>query len=236
MLRIIFTHQIASSRKLRVFCCDSGWIARRLAFVTERHLRPFHFEDLRMPRVAPSRVSAPIFPAFENQILIRKVAEPGGWLSNMSPHPIVYEGLKWWHAEALFQALRFAPDDEEAREAVREPSSPMKAKMIAKRFKARQVVAPLGDADVDNMRLCLHLKLAAHGELRRRLIASGERLLVEDCSARGRRVNHLFWGAVRVPVDADVAADASSGYAWEGRNILGRLWMEQRAMLQALNG
>lgn len=103
-----------------------------------------------MPRVAPSGVSAPIFPAFENQILIRKVAEPGGWLSNMSPHPIVYEGLKWWHAESLFQALRFAPDDEEAREAVRGPSSPMKAKMIAKRFKARQVVAPLGDTDVDN--------------------------------------------------------------------------------------
>lgn len=182
-----------------------------------------------MPCVAPPPVCPQMFPAAEDQILIRKVAEPGGWLSNMSPHPIVYEGLKWWHAEALFQALRFAPDDEEAREAVRAPRSPMKAKMIAKRFKARQVVAPLSEADIENMRLCLALKLDAHGDLRGKLIASGERLLVEDCSARGRRVNNLFWGAVRVP-----DASCPLGYAWEGRNVLGRLWMEERAMLQAL--
>ncbi len=182
-----------------------------------------------MPSVAASRVYAPIFPAAEDQILIRKVAEPGGWLSNMSPHPIVYEGQKWWHAEALFQALRFAPDDDEAREAVREPRSPMKAKMIAKRFRARQVVAPLSEADTKNMRLCLALKLDAHSEVRRKLIASGNRLLVEDCSARGRRVNNLFWGAVRVKYE-----DCPLGYAWEGSNMLGRLWMEERAMLQAL--
>lgn len=182
-----------------------------------------------MLSVAAARVCAPLFPAADDQILIRKAAEPGGWLSNMSPHPIVYEGLKWWHAEALFQALRFAPDDEEAREAVREPRSPMKAKMIAKRFRARQVVAPLSDQDVENMGLCLALKLDAHGEVRRKLIASGERLLVEDCSAPGRRKNNLFWGAVRVPNE-----DCPLGYAWEGRNMLGRVWMEERAMLQAL--
>ncbi|TWU38684.1 Swarming motility protein YbiA [Novipirellula aureliae] len=181
-----------------------------------------------MPCVAPSPVCAQLFPAAEDQILIRRVAEPGGWLSNMSPHPIVYEGLKWWHAEALFQALRLAPDDE-AREAVREPRSPMMAKMIAKRFRTRHVVAPLSEADVENMRLCLALKLDAHADLRGKLIASGERLLVEDCSARGRRVNNLFWGAVRVQDE-----DCPLGYAWEGRNMLGRLWKEERAMLQTL--
>lgn len=125
----------------------------------------------------------------------------------------------------MFLALRFAPDDEEAREAVSEPRSPMKAKMIAKRFRARQVVAPLSDQDVENIGLCLRLKMDAHGELRRKLIASGDRLLVEDCSARGRRVNNLFWGANE---------DCPLGYAWEDRNMLGRLWMEERAMLQAL--
>lgn len=179
-----------------------------------------------MPLVAPAPNR---FAAAPDQITIRKVAEPGGWLSNMSPHPIEYEGLRWWHAEALFQALRFAPDDEEAREAVREPRSPMKAKVIAKRFKARQVIAPLSEADAENMRLCLALKLGAHGEVRRKLIASSERLLVEDCSANGRRVNNLFWGAVRAPSEV-----FPMGYAWEGRNMLGRLWMEERAMLQAL--
>jgi len=187
--------------------------------------------ELPVSSVAPCRVSAPIFPAAADQILIRKVAEPGGWLSNMSPHPIVYEGLQWWHAEALFQALRLAPDDIEAREAVRAPRSPMMAKMIAKRFKERQVIEPLSDADVENMGMCLALKLDAFGNLRRQLIESGERLLVEDCSARGRRVNNLFWGAVRVP-----DANEPLGYAWEGRNMLGRLWMEETAMLQVLIG
>jgi predicted NAD-dependent protein-ADP-ribosyltransferase YbiA (DUF1768 family) len=118
-----------------------------------------------------------IFPAAEDPILIRKSAEPGCWLSNMAPHPIVYEGQKWWHAEALFHALRTASDDSEAREAVREPRSPMKAKMIAKRFRSRQVVAPLSEEDVENMRLCLALKLDAHGEVRRELIAGGDRLI-----------------------------------------------------------
>ncbi|HBJ37795.1 MAG TPA: hypothetical protein DDZ51_24170 [Planctomycetaceae bacterium] len=60
---------------------------------------------------------------------------------------------------------------------MREPRSPMKAKMIAKRFRARQVVAPLSEADIENMRLCLALKLDAHGKVRRELIASGDRLI-----------------------------------------------------------
>lgn len=176
---------------------------------------------------SPAKVSIPIFPAAEDQILIRKVAEPGGWLSNMSPHPVEYEGQKWWHCEALFQALRYASDDAEARDEIRRWKSPMRAKMVAKRFRDRYVVAPLRDADVANMRLCLRLKVSQHCELRRKLIASGERLIVEDCSSRGRRVNNLFWGAVRVP-------DASSpmAYSWEGQNWLGRLWMELRQELR----
>lgn len=105
--------------------------------------------------------------------------------------------------------------------------------MIAKRFKARYKVRPLSDQDVENMRLCIRLKLASHPDLCERLIASGESLLVEDCSSRGRRANNLFWGAVRVAV-AD--PDCSLGYAWEGRNMLGRLWMEERSRIQALAG
>ncbi len=36
-----------------------------------------------------------VFDARSNQIVIKKVSEPGGWLSNMTPHPIDYEGQKW---------------------------------------------------------------------------------------------------------------------------------------------
>jgi len=45
-------------------------------------LFPFTLE-LPVSRVAPYRVSAPTFPASADQILIRKVAEPGGRLSNL---------------------------------------------------------------------------------------------------------------------------------------------------------
>lgn len=173
----------------------------------------------------------PRFEAKVFQLVIRKVVEPGGWLSNMSPHPVEFQGLKWWHAEALFQALRFAADDKEAREAVREPRSPMAAKMIAKRYKARQVVVPLSEEDVANMKLCIRLKLKSHSDLVRRLQASGDALLVEDCSSRGRRANNLFWGAVRVPDSV-----ARPGYVWEGQNMLGRLWMEERAARQLVPG
>jgi predicted NAD-dependent protein-ADP-ribosyltransferase YbiA (DUF1768 family) len=52
----------------------------------------------------------PCFDARVDQIVIRKVAEPGGWLSNMSPHPLMHEGKKWWHCEGLFQALRMSKE------------------------------------------------------------------------------------------------------------------------------
>lgn len=76
------------------------------------------------------------------------------------------------------------------------------------------------------MRLCLRLKLSRNLELRRKLIASVERPIVEDCSSRGRRVNNLFWGAVRVP-----DSDLPMVYAWEGQHWLGRLWIELRQEL-----
>jgi predicted NAD-dependent protein-ADP-ribosyltransferase YbiA (DUF1768 family) len=40
-------------------------------------------------------------------VIIRGVEEEYGWLGNMSPHPVKYEGKWWLTAEALFQALRF---------------------------------------------------------------------------------------------------------------------------------
>lgn len=170
--------------------------------------------------------SAPVFSVARQEILIRKVADPGGWMSNMSPHSIIYEGREWWHAEALFQALRLK--DEVAREEIREHRSPMKAKLIAKRFRELQVVEPMSRQDIENMRLCIELKLKRHAPLRRMLLATGDSRIIEDCSSRGRRGTNLFWGAVRVPPEA-----AGEVWKWEGHNVLGRLWMEFRAQLRA---
>lgn len=171
----------------------------------------------------------PRFGAMDDQLGICNVAEPGAWLSNVSPHPVHHEGQNWWYAESLFQVLRFAPDEHEARQAVREPKSPIVAKMIIKRYKARQVVLPLSHEDMANRRFCIRLKLESLPDLLRRLLAIGDRLLVEDCSSRGRRANNLFWGAARAP---DLASPL--GYFWEGQNMLGRLWMEEKAASQVV--
>lgn len=146
-------------------------------------------------------------------ILIGKVKEPFGWLGNMSPYPVVWEGLTYLTNEALFQSLRF--DDHAIREAIRAQKSPMSAKFVAKREKARMVVKPLSEQDLDNMRLCLRLKIEQHPDLRAMLLDTGEEDIVEDCTKRPRG-SGLFWGA------------ANKDGVWNGENWLGRLWMERR--------
>ena len=78
-------------------------------------------------------------------IAFTKVALPYGWLGNMSPHPVFYDG-KWWPTtEHLFQALRFDPKkDMRIIEEIRAKSSPMGAKMHSKRHKDKWVIARRG--------------------------------------------------------------------------------------------
>ncbi|MHC2069773.1 NADAR family protein [Bremerella sp. T1] len=149
-------------------------------------------------------------------ILIRKVKDEYGWLGNMSPFPVLYEGKKYRTTEALFQALRF--DDEKIIESIREQKSPMAAKMIAKKHKDRMVVEPLSRDDLDNMRLVLRLKLLQHPKLRTFLLATGDQEIVEDCTKRPRG-SGLFWGA------------ANRDGEWVGENWLGRLWIKLRTEL-----
>lgn len=163
-------------------------------------------------------VCASFFAAASDDIAFTKVKLPGGWLGNMSPHAIVHEGVRWRTSEALFQAMRL--EDVEAREAIRQAASPMMAKLIAKRYVGLRVVEALSPKDVENMRLCISLKLAQHELLRRKLWWSRDAMIIEDCSSRGSRGSNLFWGAMRVEG------------GWEGEHWLGRIWMELRSELK----
>lgn len=147
-------------------------------------------------------------------ILIRKVADPHGCWGNMAPHPVAYRGKKYRTTEALFQSLRF--EDEGIIESIRAQKSPMAAKFVAKKHKTRMVVEPLSDEDLENMRLCLRIKVEQHPELAQALLETGDELIVEDCTKR-RRGSGLFWGAALVDGE------------WFGENWLGKLWMELRA-------
>lgn len=149
-------------------------------------------------------------------ICFTKVDLPHGWLGNMAPYPVEFDGLRWRTTEALFQALRF--DDLAIREEIRNQPSPMSAKMVAKRHLQSDAVRvqPRSPEDLENMRLCLRLKLDCHSELQSLLIATENAVILEDASKR-RGESARFWGC-------QLGEDG----IWRGVNQLGLLWMELR--------
>jgi len=148
-----------------------------------------------------------------------KTKLPYGWLGNMYPAPITYNGQIWRTSEALFQALRF--EDVTIREMIRNTKSPMGAKMAAKpkEVKMKRVVEPMSMEDIDNMRLCLRIKFDQHSDLREQLLRTGDHIIFEDVSARPTARNK-FWGAVN-----------TNGHL-DGQNMLGILLMELREELK----
>ena len=116
------------------------------------------------------------------EIVFTKVKLEWGWLGNMSPHPIEYDGKTWRTSEALFQSLRF--EDEEAKEIIRLESSPMackmKSKTLAKTY--NRIVEPMSDRDIHNMKMCVRLKLKQHPELVDLLLKTGDNEIIEDRS------------------------------------------------------
>jgi ribA/ribD-fused uncharacterized protein len=155
-----------------------------------------------------------------NTIAFTKVSLPDGWLGNMAPYPVECEGMRYRTTEALFQCLRFAGHPA-VQSDIREQKSPMAAKMIARKYRhllGRQNWDE-AESDIPLMRLCLQLKVQQHPGLKTRLLDTGEAPIIEDCTARPRG-SAKFWGAV-----------LEDG-RWNGRNVLGSLWMELREQLK----
>ena len=154
-------------------------------------------------------------------IRFTKVALPYGWLGNMSPFPLEFGGKQWRTSEALFQALRFK--DQAIQELIREEKSPMGAKFIMKAHKEHMTIEPHSKKDVMNMKMCLKLKLQQHPSLVEELINTGDKIIIEDVTARGDKGGNLFWGAMLVDGE------------WVGENTLGKLWMDLRKEYQNLH-
>ncbi len=146
-------------------------------------------------------------------IRFTKVSLPYGWLGNMAPYPIMYDGKKWLTSEALFQSLRFG--DDEIKEIIRKEKSPMGAKMKAKGNRLSYIIEPMSEQDVENMKLCVRLKIEQHPLLKGQLLATGTMLIVEDIEKRNG-ARHFFWGAKLI------------NGVWEGNNMMGKIWMEYR--------
>jgi ribA/ribD-fused uncharacterized protein len=148
-----------------------------------------------------------------DHIAFNKVSEPHGWLGNMSPFPIIYEGKEWRTTEALFQAMRY--EDEDIKEEIRNEKSPFSSKCKAKKHRHIVNVEMLSEEDVSNMKKCLLLKLEQHPYLIKKLIDTEGLIIYEDATAR-QRGSGLFWGAALIDGE------------WKGNNVLGNLWMHIR--------
>ena len=93
-----------------------------------------------------------------------KVSLPYGWLGNMSPHPVEYNGKIWRTCECLFQSLRF--NDKKIVGILRNEKSPMSVKMKSKKYKDKMVIDVMGKEDVDNMKMVVKLKYDSYKWMR----------------------------------------------------------------------
>ena len=154
-----------------------------------------------------------ILPEMPEMVFIRGVDEQHGWMGNMSAHPVIHQNQTFRTTEALFQWLRFDGHPEIQKRLIAE-KSPMAVKMVAKKHR-RLLVNPDSGIDLKMMRQCLKLKIKQHPELKEKLLATGDKLIVEDCSARPRG-DAFYWGMALIERQ------------WVGENHLGKLWMELR--------
>lgn len=145
---------------------------------------------------------------------------PFGWLGNMSPYPIEFNGKTWRTAEALFQSMRFS--DTDIIVAIWREKSPMGAKIVAKKNADKMTIQPLSEQDLANMLNILRLKIEQHSQLKEELLKTGNEIIIEDVTSRANpKTNNMIWGMAQLP-------DGS----WVGKNVLGNLWMKVRNELQ----
>ena len=155
-------------------------------------------------------------------IWFKGVNEPNGWMGNMAPYSITYNGKVWLTVEALFQAMRY--NDPLIQEEIRQQKSPMSAKMKAKSHRANYIIAPMSPQDIANMEACVLLKFQQHPKLARLLMATGNHLIYEDATGRNKP-NDIFWGAHRDPKNPIMPIN--------GQNMMGEILMKVRAILIA---
>lgn len=132
-------------------------------------------------------------------------------LSNFSSFSI-----DWWDdmvfptSEHLYHWLKFSGTDNDIALEILEARSAHEAFKIAERNRDRRR-QDWDDVKIDTMREILRAKVEQHEYVRRKLLATGDRELIED----SWRDDFWGWGPNR-----------------GGQNMLGKLWMKVRADLR----
>jgi ribA/ribD-fused uncharacterized protein len=132
-------------------------------------------------------------------------------LSNFSAFRLIWKNHRFDTSEAAYHWEKFPDKQTSIRYAIISAISAHEAFKIAGLYKASQ--RPDWDhIKVDIMRDILRAKADQHEYVRRKLLATGDRELIED----SWRDDFWGWGPNR-----------------DGKNMLGKLWMEIRQELRA---
>jgi ribA/ribD-fused uncharacterized protein len=135
--------------------------------------------------------------------------EPYGCFSNFSAHGFELDGYYWPTSEHYFQAQKFAGTAHMGE--VRRARSPGRAAAIG-RERARPLRPDWEAVKDDVMRRAVLRKFETHAAIRAVLLSTGDEELIEQTS------DDYYWGC---------------GAAGTGRNMLGQILMEVRAILRA---
>lgn len=134
-------------------------------------------------------------------------------LSNFSSFRLLWQGVDFDTSEAAYHWEKF-PDHPQIRGAI------VKARSAHDAYKVAEANKPLRRPDWDLVKVSvmkgiLMAKAQQHEYVRRKLIATGDRQLIED----SWRDDFWGWGPHR-----------------DGQNMLGKLWMQVRSEICAHNG
>jgi ribA/ribD-fused uncharacterized protein len=150
-----------------------------------------------------------------------KPAQPNGWLSNWSKHPIVDNGVTFPTAEHyLMHHKALLMGDAATAARILKAKSPCAAKMLGRSVDNWDEERWCSKRK-DIMRRGLALKVEQHPDLLALLTQTGASVLAEASP------DDKIWG-IGCSVKDKRAADAN---LWPGRNLLGECWMEVRAAL-----
>lgn len=222
MLRDALDHIARSAHQSRSQTVRIRWIEARANGALEG--KPYVRGQFREPKNGIAE-----FERMQSEILRMKAAQPVAGnhkldtdahvffyeqdfyvLSNFSAFILQWKGRRFDTSEAAYHWEKF-PDAPAVQDLIFDSPSAHEAFKLAERNK--HLRRPDWDeVKIDVMREILRAKANQHEYVRRKLLATGDRILVED----SWRDSYWGWGPNRA-----------------GQNMLGKLWMEVRADLAA---
>lgn len=125
---------------------------------------------------------------------------------NFSSFQIEYQGKIYPTSEHAFQSVQFIKSDPKLAEVIRNAKSAHDAQKLAEENKDKRETNR-EEIKLDVMKEILHCKVEQHPYVKKKLLQSGDRDIVED----SWRDDYWGWGENKT-----------------GENMLGKLWMEVR--------